>query len=127
MQQYLKKDTSAGGHLPRMQSDRSMPHGGDDLNPFQMKIKNQNPFGSFAMPKQSKEYLYPSVKKMNASSGVEQEVLTSNEASLPKIKNVLVSPRKSHAILEKYNRFKSIKAKASPFASAVKSARKASH
>ena len=46
--------------------------------------------------------------------------------SLPKIKTVLVTPKRSHAIMEKYNRFKTVNAKAPLFASSIKG-RKASH
>ena len=90
-----------------------------------MKIKNQNPFGSFALPHHESKDLYPSIQQMNASSGVNDDILTQNEMSLPKIKTKMISPKRSHAIMEKYNRFKTINAKA-PFASSTKH-RKASH
>ena len=109
-----------------MGSDRTMADG-DETGPFQMKIKNQNPFGSFAMPDQSKvtltDQVYPSMQKINASSGVNDEIFTLNQGSLPKIKTVLITPRRSHAIMEKYNRFRTVNK--IPFASTK--GRKASH
>jgi len=106
---------------------------GEQPGPFQMRIKNQNPFeyksrsiaapGSFSIPDPSKATLDHGELGFAGKQQHGDEQMSNPDFTLPKIKTVAVTPKRSHAIMEKYNRFKAL----APFASTTKKARKASH